>query len=369
MPDYEQELRFIFRCDFRFSQSCCKLIFKRSYLDKPLIRSNLELKEFLTNSPADLMTIPGEDNSLSAQIQRMILNSSPGPLQFPKIGLLAKMLNISPQTLHRRLVNDGTSYQQIKNYIRRDIAINKLVKEKLSVDEVSRILDFSEPSSLYPRLQTVDRNVSPGLPQDGLGRSLPISGPIKPPHIFPIIKPLISNYSNPMHSQSKQGVILIGMPGAGKSTLGIQLAKELGFDFVDTDVSIQVHMDQTLQEIIDSSDYLNLRRIEEAVLLKTHCHNKVVATGGSAVYSETGMNHLREQGVVIFLDTPLSELQSRIHNYDTRGIARRPEQTLEDVFAERQKFYEKYAEVTIQCAGLNQQTALTAIAEQLKGYQ
>ena len=168
-----------------------------------------------------------------------------------------------------------------------------------------------------------------------------------------------------MHLNSKQGVVLIGMPGAGKSTLGIQLAKELGFDFVDTDVSIQVHTGQTLQEIIDTSDYLNLRRIEEAVLLNTDCHNMVVATGGSAVYSNQGMEHLQRQGTVVFLDTPLEELRRRIHNYDSRGIARRPDQTLEDVFAERQVLYQQYAGITIDCDGLNQQQVLDSITRQL----
>ena len=147
VPGYEQELRYIFPCQLNFDRPTCKLVFLRNYLDKPLIRSELELKAFLTNSPADLMTIPGEDHSLAAQIQRMILKLDGDHLQFPKIEVLARMLRISPQTLHRRLLADGTSYQQIKNHIRRDIAISKLVKEKCSVDDVSRIVGFSEPSS------------------------------------------------------------------------------------------------------------------------------------------------------------------------------------------------------------------------------
>lgn len=146
-PDYEEELRYMFPCQLRFDQPMCNLVFQRSYLDKPLVRSSIELKEFLTNSPADLMTIPGEDHSLSAQIQRMILNAQQEYLQFPKIEELAKTLKISPQTLHRKLLADGTNYQQIKNNIRRDVAINKLIGEKCSVDEVSRITGFTEPSS------------------------------------------------------------------------------------------------------------------------------------------------------------------------------------------------------------------------------
>ncbi|UTW46524.1 AraC family transcriptional regulator [bacterium SCSIO 12696] len=146
-PEYEAELRHIFPCQLHFCQPACKLVFQRSYLDKPLVRSPLELEQFLTNSPADLMTIPGEDHSLSAQIQRMIVKDTNDGLLFPKIDVLARMLKISPQTLHRRLIADGTSYQQIKNHIRRDVAISKLVKEQCSVEEVSRIAGFSEPSS------------------------------------------------------------------------------------------------------------------------------------------------------------------------------------------------------------------------------
>lgn len=169
-----------------------------------------------------------------------------------------------------------------------------------------------------------------------------------------------------MNLRSKQGIVLIGMPGAGKSTLGIMLAKESGFDFVDTDISIQVHTGKTLQEIIDETGYLNLRRIEEAVLLKTDCHGKVVATGGSVVYSEAGMRHLQRQAILIFLDTPLNELRRRIHNYDTRGIARRPDQSLENLFEERQALYKKYAEITIDCKGLTQQKALEKILNHLR---
>lgn len=147
LPDYEKELRYIFPCQLNFDQSNCRLHFLRSYLDKPLIRSQLELKDFLTNSPADLMTIPGEDFSLSAQIQRKLLKLEGDQLLFPRIDELARSLRISPQTLHRRLTADGTSYQQIKNRIRRDLAISKLAKENCSVEEVARFTGFTEPSS------------------------------------------------------------------------------------------------------------------------------------------------------------------------------------------------------------------------------
>ena len=94
----------------------------------------------------------------------------------------------------------------------------------------------------------------------------------------------------------RESVILIGMPGAGKSTLGILLAKELGLGFLDTDVAIQVEEEQTLQQILEQRGYLQLRAVEERVLLKTDCHKKVIATGGSAVYSDKGMAYLKSCG-------------------------------------------------------------------------
>ena len=125
------------------------------------------------------------------------------------------------------------------------------------------------------------------------------------------------------------------MPGAGKSTLGILLAKELGLDFIDTDVSIQVREGKTLQHISDEKGYLALRDIEEQVLLTENITGKVVSTGGSAVYSDAGMAHLKQDSVVVFLDVPLAELEQRISNFSTRGIARRPDQSFDDLFDER----------------------------------
>lgn len=149
---------------------------------------------------------------------------------------------------------------------------------------------------------------------------------------------------------NRRSVILIGMPGAGKSTLGILLAKELGLDFLDTDVAIQVQEQKTLQEILEERGYLALRAVEEQVLLATDCHGKVIATGGSAVYSEKGMEYLKSCGPVVYLEVPLEELRRRIHNYETRGIARRPDQSFAELFEERAALYQKYADITINCA-------------------
>lgn len=156
-------------------------------------------------------------------------------------------------------------------------------------------------------------------------------------------------------------IVLIGMPGAGKSTIGVLLAKETARDYVDTDVLIQVREGKTLQTIMDESDYLNLRKIEEQVLLDSHFPTHIVATGGSAVYSDLGMCHLRKYGPVVFLDVSLDELCQRIHNYESRGIARAPGQSFNDLFEERRALYLHYADVVIGCNGKSQEDIIAEL--------
>lgn len=162
-----------------------------------------------------------------------------------------------------------------------------------------------------------------------------------------------------------QSIILIGMPGAGKSTIGVMLAKELAKDFIDTDVLIQVREGKTLQDIMDESDYLNLRRIEEEVLLETDLPNHVIATGGSVVYGDAGMQHMKRYGPVVFLNVSLAELTRRIHNYESRGIARRPDQSFQDVFDERVRLYRHYADIVVDCDGRDQAQVIDAILQAL----
>jgi shikimate kinase len=150
-------------------------------------------------------------------------------------------------------------------------------------------------------------------------------------------------------TEKVRSIILIGMPGAGKSTIGVLLARELGMDFLDTDIAIQVHEGKTLQQILDESNYLRLRAIEETVLLQTNDSPRVIATGGSAVYSAAAMDLLSSLGTVIYLRVPLDVLERRIDNYDTRGIARQPGQDFGDLFTERSGLYDKYADITLDC--------------------
>lgn len=151
-----------------------------------------------------------------------------------------------------------------------------------------------------------------------------------------------------------QNAVMIGMPGAGKSTIGVMLAKQAAMDFIDTDVSIQVQHDRPLQEIIHEDGLEAFRNIEEDVLANLNCQHHVIATGGSAVYSDIAMQALKEKGVIIFLEVSVSELEKRICDFETRGIAISAEQTFEDLYNERMPLYRKYADITIDCSGKNQ---------------
>ena len=161
-------------------------------------------------------------------------------------------------------------------------------------------------------------------------------------------------------------IILIGMPGSGKSTVGVLLAKRTGKAFVDTDLLIQTVTGRTLQDIVDRDGYLELRRIEEEVLLDLECNGLVIATGGSAVYSDRAMEHLRKDGTVVFLQVDLEALRARVQDYATRGLAKRPDQTLEDLFTERCALYRKHADVTIDAAGISHEEVCAQIIHALR---
>ena len=162
-------------------------------------------------------------------------------------------------------------------------------------------------------------------------------------------------------------IILIGMPGAGKSTIGVILAKLTSRNFVDTDVLIQTSQSRTLQGIVDTDGYAVLRIIEEGVLLGLSVRNCVVATGGSAVYSDSAMAHLKSDGLVIFLNVDLSTLESRIRDISTRGLAKRADQSFAEMFRERMTLYLRYADITIECSGLTQEEVCTGIIDRVKG--
>lgn len=164
---------------------------------------------------------------------------------------------------------------------------------------------------------------------------------------------------------TKSNIILIGMPGSGKSTVGVILAKLCAMRFLDTDLLIQYRQKKSLQEIVDQEGHMALRAVEEQVLLSIRCHNHVIATGGSAAYSDKAMRHLKKNGVVIFLMADLAALRARIHNYETRGLAKRPDQSFQDLFDERAALYQLYADMVIQCSELTQDQVADQIIEEV----
>jgi shikimate kinase len=156
------------------------------------------------------------------------------------------------------------------------------------------------------------------------------------------------------------------MPGAGKSTVGVLLAKRLGLNFVDTDLLIQVRHHATLQEIVDKHGYLELRSMEEQVLLDMPLQDSLISTGGSAVYSETAMRRLAAAGPLVHIDVPLEVLRGRIIDESGRGIARPPGQDLAAVYREREPLYRKYADFTVADPSLSAEATALVIQDWLR---
>ncbi len=163
--------------------------------------------------------------------------------------------------------------------------------------------------------------------------------------------------------QSKDNVILIGMPGAGKSTVGVVLAKRLGYGFVDSDLVIQERYGKLLHELIEERGVEGFWKLENDVNASLGPHRSVVATGGSAVYGGEAMEHLREIGTVFYLKLTCGEIACRLGDLNARGVTLRPGQTLEDLYRERTPLYEKYAHVTVECEGKMLREIVTEIAE------
>jgi shikimate kinase len=164
----------------------------------------------------------------------------------------------------------------------------------------------------------------------------------------------------------RSNIVLIGMPGAGKSTVGVILAKHTSRDFVDTDVLIQTAERRSLQKILDEDGHIALRKIEERILLSLDLTRHVIATGGSAAYSAAAMGHLKKHGVVVFLHVPFGEIVERVRDFDTRGIARAPDQSFADLFEERYVLYKQYADLTIACEGLDQEQVSQRICRKME---
>lgn len=165
--------------------------------------------------------------------------------------------------------------------------------------------------------------------------------------------------------KTKPNCILIGMPGAGKSTVGVLLAKRWGRPFMDTDILIQTGEGCTLQEIISCHGIAGFRAIEEDYLLRVPGDCGVVATGGSVVYSGRAMAHLKTLGTVVFLDITLPALKERLGNLDERGVLRLPGQTIDMIYNERCPLYAQYADVAVCTADAAPDRVVSRVLEKL----
>lgn len=163
-----------------------------------------------------------------------------------------------------------------------------------------------------------------------------------------------------------KNIILIGMPGTGKSTVGVLLAKSLLMSFTDTDLIIQQKYNTSLQSIIREIGTEAFIEAENSVLSQIKAENSVIATGGSAVYGEKAMANLRSGGITVYLDTPLEELEKRLFNIHTRGVAMKEGTSLRELFEEREPLYKRYADITVRCENKTAEECVEKIIEALK---
>jgi shikimate kinase len=169
-----------------------------------------------------------------------------------------------------------------------------------------------------------------------------------------------------MRLDDQKNVVLIGMPGVGKSTVGVLLAKQLGYSFLDTDILIQAAEGKTLQQLIQQRGLSGFCDLEEAYVLSVSVNSHVIAPGGSVVYGKAAMGHLKADAVIIHLNLSLDRLQKRLGDLDARGVAISPDRGLADLYAERHPLYLKYADHTLETDGLTPDGVVTRIIDLLK---
>lgn len=161
-------------------------------------------------------------------------------------------------------------------------------------------------------------------------------------------------------------IILIGMPGCGKSTVGVLLAKILGYSFIDSDLLIQKTENKKLYEIINENGAEYFKAVENRVNASINTENTVIATGGSVVYCDEAMNHLKSIGTVVYIKITPEQLPKRINNIATRGVVIKKGETLRDLYNERAPLYEKYADIVIDSTDDSLISNAEKIAEKLK---
>ena len=166
--------------------------------------------------------------------------------------------------------------------------------------------------------------------------------------------------------EMRDTIILIGMPTSGKSTVGVILAKVLGMDFMDTDIIIQRREGSKLNEIIEKYGIDGFLKREEQALLSIDVSHTVIATGGSAVYSDTAMKHLSKNANVVYLNISLEDLKKRLVDTKDRGVIIRPDESIDKMYESRSILYEKYAEITVKEEGSSIEDTIRAVINRLR---
>lgn len=164
----------------------------------------------------------------------------------------------------------------------------------------------------------------------------------------------------------KENIVLIGMPGVGKSTIGVVLAKVLGYEFIDADLLIQKAEGKLLREIIEEKGTDGFIEVENRVNSQIWTTHSVIATGGSVVYGKEAMEHLGSIGTIVYLKQNLKPLERRLRNIKGRGVVLKPGQTLAGLYKERVVLYEKYADIIVDEYKLNVEQTLDAVLQELK---
>ena len=163
-----------------------------------------------------------------------------------------------------------------------------------------------------------------------------------------------------------RNVVLIGMPGCGKSTLGVLLAKALMMDFVDTDLLLQKQSGKPLQKTVDELGSEGFSKWEEDFVSQLDLANTVIATGGSVAMEDRAMAHMQKNGVIVFVKLSYETIEKRLSNISTRGIAMKKGQTLKDLYDQRQPSYHRWADVIIEADGQDVEETVAALVRQLQ---
>ena len=161
-------------------------------------------------------------------------------------------------------------------------------------------------------------------------------------------------------------IILIGMPGCGKSTVGVVLAKSLGLDFIDSDLVIQKQMGAKLSQLLDQHGDAGFRSIENRINASLQAEDSVIATGGSVIYGEDAMRHLKDIGTVVYLKLSYEAIEDRLGDLHARGVTIKPGWTLRDLYNERCPMYEQWADVVVDCERMKMREVVDAILRQMQ---